>query len=86
MRVHAFVSNSGIATAVRPNRDLKLKQYFQMVNIKYGEAAVRCLRSHGKCQHQKQYCTERKEILSVPLNYTALIKVVRNTKYDIFYH
>ena len=35
---------------------------------------MRCLRSHGKYQHQKQFCTERKESLSVPLNYTVLNK------------
>ena len=32
------------------------------------------LRSHGKYQHQKQFCTERKESLSVLLNYTVLNK------------
>ena len=34
---------------------------------------MRCLRSHGKYQHQKQFYTERKESLSVLLNYTVLI-------------
>ena len=38
------------------------------------EAIVRCLRSHGKYQHQQQFCIERKERLSVPLNYTVLNK------------
>ena len=28
---------------------------------------MRCLRSHGKYQHQNQFCTERKESLSVSL-------------------
>ena len=42
--------------------------------IEQREAIVRCLRSHGKYQHQVKFCIDRKENLSVPLNYTVLNK------------
>ena len=35
---------------------------------------MRCLRSHGMYQHQQQFCTERKESLSVRFDYTVLNK------------
>ena len=38
------------------------------------ESIMRCLRSHGKYQDQQQFCTERTESLSMPLNYTVLNK------------
>ena len=41
---------------------------------------MRCLRSHGKYRHQKQFCTERKERLSVPLNYTVINKINEQLK------
>ena len=36
--------------------------------IEQRQAIMRCLRSHGKYQDQQQFCTERTESLSVPLN------------------
>ena len=42
--------------------------------IEQREAIVRFLRSHGKYQHEMQFCIDRKENLSVPLNYTVLNK------------
>ena len=40
--------------------------------IEQREVIVRCLISHGEYQHQMQFCIDRKENLSVPLNCTAL--------------
>ena len=42
--------------------------HFKDRQYQLGEATAICLRSRCKCLYRKQFCTERKESLSLPLN------------------
>ena len=64
-----------LLTMLAQNRPKSIRQcfnraicYFKIVNIKQGEATAICLRSRGKCLYWKQFCTEKKENLTLPLN------------------
>ena len=69
---HWLFCMAKVGMDIVPERQCLNQRIFYFIEQR--EAIVRCLRSHGKYQHQQQFCIERKENLSVSLNYTALNK------------
>ena len=61
-----------LLTMLAHNRPKSERQCFNRAicyfKIEQGEATAICLRSGGKCRYWKQFCTEREESLSLPLN------------------